>query len=192
MSVVFAMETVNSCLDGGIESLIRAHWREVGLDHDAVPLSVDWNRYRRSEAEGSLFALTMRDDGKLVGYNIFFVMPHMNYMNTVFGLNNVVYVCPTHRGMNGLRLLLETDRRLKEKGVVKSVYHSKNDFLLAVLGRDDGVPDSLDRVEELMALELEYDLVLPDDVVFSAPTLGAVLLHLGYRADETVYTKLLV
>lgn len=191
MSVTFPMATVDECLEKGIETLLRAHWREVGLDHDAVPLSVDWDKYRRAEQDGTLFALTMQDGNRLVGYNIFFVTPHLNYKGTVFGVNVVVYVAPASRGINGLRMLLETDRQLLARGVVKTIYHSKNDFLLAVSERGEGAPDSLDRVEELLQVEQEFNIELPDDIVFESPTLGAVLLHLGYRADETVYTKVL-
>lgn len=192
MSAVFAIGKLDMCLKEGIDDLVRAHWREVALDQDAVPLSVNWAQYEEMEQRGILFAVTMHVDGKLVGYNIFFVMPHIHYSTTLHALNDIVYVRPEHRGIDGVRLILEAERQLKARGAVKVLYHSKSDLLLAAETRGEGKADSLDRLDQLLDLETEFDVQLPDSVANGEDmTLGAVLQHLGYKEIESVYAKLL-
>lgn len=189
--MTFAEPTVAECLTLGVEALVRAHWREVALDQDEVPLAVNWDQYRQMEANGFLFTLTLNDGPMLCGYNIFFVMPHMHYSGTLHAMNDIVYVAPEHRGASGIRLILEAERRLKARGVIKAIYHSKEDLLLAAHARGEGAPDSLDKVEAIMDIEAEFDVKLADDLLADDMTLGGLLATLGYRKAESIYTKLL-
>lgn len=191
MKAVFAVETVAACRSSGIEPLIRAHWREVAVHQDEVPLDVNWAQYEEMERLGRLFILTMRVNENLVGYNIFFVMAHMHYSKTIHALNDIVYVAPHQRGLDGVRLILEAEKHLEKLSARKIIYHSKSDSLLGAQRAGEGYEDSLDRMDDLVALEGEYNLTLPDSVMAHDGTLGDVLQRLGYKSIETIYAKLM-
>jgi acyl carrier protein len=190
--MIYARDSIQNARASGLESMQRAHWREVAVDREAIPLAVDWARYEELERLGLFYALCMRDalGGELVGYNAFFVTPHLHYMTTKFAVNDVVYVRPEHRGIEGIRLLLRAEETLVNLGVRKIIYHSKDDVVFGAGARGEGKPDSLDRVADILDLEDEFQIRLPDDVAADGLTFGALLEHLGYRKMESVYGKL--
>jgi len=96
------------------------HWREVGLNHEAIPLDPDVERYQAFADAGQLHILTMRDAGKLVAYHVTICTGHLHYKGTVHGLVDLYYVLPPYRkGMAGVRLFREAERSLKERGIRK-------------------------------------------------------------------------
>lgn len=191
MKLAFAEPTYDAVMAQGAEDLLRAHWREVAHDHDEIPLAIDHDRYRMLADAGVVYILTLSDGPMLVGYNVFFVMPHPHYRTTLHASNDIVYVKPEYRGEAGIRLILEAEKRLRARGKVKLIYHSKDDLLLAAGARGEGAGDSLDRVEALVDIESDYAMNLPDDLLADDMTLGGLLKSLGYRKTESIYTKLL-
>lgn len=79
------------------------------------------------EAKGILHILTVRDDGKMVGYYLAFVFPHVHYYSSgLMAFCDVYYLRPKYRrGSTGAVLFAEAERTLKEKGVVKAYLSCK-------------------------------------------------------------------
>lgn len=101
-----------------VQPLWLAHWLEVGLDHAAIPLDPDVERYQAYADAGQLHILTMRDAGKLVGYHVALVSGHLHYKGTLMAFTDLYYVAPTYRkGMAGVRLFREAERALRALGV---------------------------------------------------------------------------
>lgn len=184
-------ERIADCRKSGVEDLLIAHWLEVAVDRDAIPLAVDWDKYADLEEKGIFLGLTMREAGVLCGYNAFFTVPHLHYMTTVFAMNDVIYLVPEHRGLDGVRFILEAEKILRARGVKKVLYHSKEDVFFAADGRGTGHSDSLDVLDQLFELEDEYDIRFTESFGATDLTFGGLLVHLGYRKEESTFGKLL-
>lgn len=113
----------------------------MALDKDRVPLDVDWGRYFAMERAGCLRGITVRRNGKLIGYSAFITTPHLHYKSTPYAINDVFYIDPEHRGLAGVRLIQQSEKLLREIGVRKVLYHVKLHVLLgkgsnrAIVGR---------------------------------------------------------
>lgn len=112
-----------------IERHWPAHYDEIALDKDAVPLAPDYAAYAKHDADGRLFVLTVRGNGELVGYLTAIVSPHLHYGKTLCAFFDLYYVTPAWRrsvtgsigllSMVGARLFIEAERQLRLRGVRK-------------------------------------------------------------------------
>jgi len=121
--IAFSSELVSQGLVEG-EALLRAHWEEVALYQDRIALSPDYDQYRKLEVAGKLLICTARDDGKLIGYGVFFVHRGIHYSQNIFGVNDVFYVSPDYRlkvsagrTLIAVALLDYAEQKLKALGV---------------------------------------------------------------------------
>lgn len=91
-----------------ITPLFAAHWREIALNQDDIPLDPDFDRYLQCELAGLLHVLTARDakTARLVGYVFAFIGPHLHYVSTRWCMGDMFYLQPEYRvGWNGVRLV---------------------------------------------------------------------------------------
>lgn len=136
---------LDDLLADGFEDLLLAHWEEVATDRDVIPFAPDWERYRMMERNGMFRILAMRHNGRLIGYNGFFIAPNLHYSTSLQAINDVIYVDPTYRGA-GVRLIREAEKRLMELGVQKIHYHVKIAVNIGRDGRPATVGDLLARM----------------------------------------------
>ena len=109
-----------------IKELIKLHYEEIAVNKDVIPLDPDWDRYKQLDDNGLILTVTARDDGKLIGYAIFFVTSHLHYKSTYYANNDLLYLHPDYRkGLVGVRLITISEKYLKEKGVTKIMWHIK-------------------------------------------------------------------
>lgn len=102
------------------------HWQEVALDHGNVKLDPDIQGYLALENLGMLHVVCMRKQGRLVGYHISFVKPHLHYASTLHSFADVFFVKPEFRvGFAGIRMLKEVERTLAQRGVKKMMTGTK-------------------------------------------------------------------
>lgn len=107
----FAWERIDAALADGLEDLLVAHWAESAPNHDKLPLLIDWQTYRMEERAGRYQALSVRKNGRLVGYNAFFVAPSLHHRTAIFARNDVIYLDPAHRSFPTWRRMLEEPER---------------------------------------------------------------------------------
>ncbi len=110
-----------------IVPLFTNHWKEIANHQGVIPLDPDFDKYQNVEDNNMLRIYTARDDGKLIGYFISFVSPHMHYKSTIYALNDIMYIDPSYRGSTvGFRLIKGAMVDLKSNcGVDKLVIHMK-------------------------------------------------------------------
>lgn len=124
MALIFRVETL-ATVELELRSLVEDHWQEIVDDPDAMPLDIDWNLYRKAEADGQLFILTVRDE-KLVGYVAHFIHRLPHYRWCLCARDDAHYLAPEYRkGGIGARMILEAERYLKLRGVEMISYHTK-------------------------------------------------------------------
>jgi len=121
------------------QSLFPLHHTELALNQDKIKMDLDSERYQRLEDAGMLFVLTVRCEGKLVGYLVAFPMTHMHYKSAgMMALTDMYFILPEHRKGIGAKLFTEFERRMKERGAVQIMTgckrHQDHTRLLEALG----------------------------------------------------------
>lgn len=115
----YKVEPWGSFKDEAAELFVR-HWKEIALNHQAVPLDIDYEKYQELADAGRLHVLTVRKDGVLIGYHVAIIGSHLHYKSTSHGFTDVYWIDPAHRaGRTGLRLFEAVEREMKALGVKK-------------------------------------------------------------------------
>lgn len=125
--LTFGWEPLAVLLEDGLAAIVCAHWDEVAVHPDKMPLAVDWDKYQDLEDKGILKVMGARRGDKLIGYSSFMVMPHLHYSTTLHAANDAIYVDPAERGV-GIKLIRESERALAElakPGWCRILYHAK-------------------------------------------------------------------
>ncbi len=108
-----------------IKPLLVLNWRETGLDHETIHLDPNFEIYRARDAAGELHVVTARHGNQLAGYFFNFIAPHPHYKSTLFAFQDVYFLKEEHRGPNGIRLFLATEKYLRERGVREMIANTK-------------------------------------------------------------------
>lgn len=109
-----------------LKMLLPMHYEELALNKDKVPLDPMFEVYLEREKAGQLIFATLRSEGKLVGYFVGFIMPHLHYRTCLTCTMDVFYLSPESRGQRGGLMLFKFVRQeLKRRGVKRWVVGSK-------------------------------------------------------------------
>ncbi len=97
--------------------LFGEHWKELALNQDIIPLAPDFDRYYAYDIQGVLRVLTVRVEGRLVGYVFLLFGPHLHYVTTPWGHGEMFYLDPLYRqGWTGVKLFKELMRGAEGMG----------------------------------------------------------------------------
>lgn len=106
--------------------LFPAHWEELALNKDKVPLSVQHDVYLAYEAAGQTLVVTLRQRGRLVGYFVGFVSPALHYSTCLTLQMDIFWTHPDIRGrLEGVKLFRAVETEAKRRGVQRIFYGSK-------------------------------------------------------------------
>ncbi len=124
--------------------LLADNHAEAQQETYGTELDPDWDQYRQMESLGLLSIFTARDDGKLVGYDIFIVGPHRHALASKVAINDMTYVMPEYRGFTAVLLVKKSDKALKTMGCSVIVRHAQcNTQVHALLERIGYAPSEL-------------------------------------------------
>lgn len=105
--------------------VMERHWEEVGADKERARFRFDAEAFAFLDARGALQVLICRSAGEIVGYSIVIIRQHTHY-DLLCGFEDAYYLAPQFRkGMAGVRLIRETLKGLRCRGVEKVFFHSK-------------------------------------------------------------------
>lgn len=97
-----------------------AHFEEVAMHKDQVPLAPDLSAYHAMERDGKLHIVVARKEGAIIGYHITIVRTGLHNVTTLCGYTDIFYCSPEHRtGRTPLRLFQFVEKSLKARGVKK-------------------------------------------------------------------------
>jgi len=100
--------------------MLTRHWKEVALNHAAVPLDIDEAKYRQLDEAGALHIVTARQEKELIGYHVAIVSTHLHYASTLHGITDVYWIAPEKRhGWTALRMFQRVEKELEALGVKK-------------------------------------------------------------------------
>lgn len=135
----FLQEDVRQVWPEAHELLIANH-SETGM-FQGYDFNPSCEKYGLLEDQGVARLFTARSKSILVGYEIFFIFPHLHYPDKVFALQDVLYVDPSHRGVGAVKFILWTDEELHEQGADVILRHvtTKVDYsrVLSRLGYEE-------------------------------------------------------
>jgi GNAT superfamily N-acetyltransferase len=124
--VTFQRELATAALRIEAEPLLRAHWQEIALDQDTVPLDDAWETYLGMERLDMLNIVTARDAGVLVGYCVHFIISNPHYRSLRVADNDIFWLHPDYRrGRTGIRLLQAAEIVCRERGCNKIILKEK-------------------------------------------------------------------
>jgi hypothetical protein len=103
------------------------HWEEVALHRDTIKLAVDFRAIDQVDAGGGMHICVAREAGKIVGYWVGFIHPHLHYRDSLTAYTDIYYVRQESRKDVWLfRHLLDfVEKTLSERGVEKMFIASK-------------------------------------------------------------------
>lgn len=124
MTTEFNRESAKDVWDEA-EPLLREHYKEIAHFKD-IPLMPDKDRYLMIEGAGALVLFTCREQGVLIGYNMFFLSGNMHYSDSLQAVQDILYIHPLWRGkMIGVRFIKWCDQQLSELGAEVVYQHLK-------------------------------------------------------------------
>ncbi len=108
------------------ESLIHIHHAEVSGEIAHLPARVPYEKYGSLEQAGILRLFTARDNGKLVGYNVFMLIEHHQH-GVSFASHDTLFLHKDFRkGTTGIKFLKWCDEQLKKDGARFITQHSSS------------------------------------------------------------------
>jgi len=109
-----------------LKVLLPAHYQELALNQDCVPLDPQYEVYIQREREGGLLFVTLREDGEMVGYYIGFIAPGLHYKTCLTCITDIFYVRPDKRGGSaGAKMFKFVEKELIRRGVARWFTGSK-------------------------------------------------------------------
>ena len=124
--IEYSEETVSQCIED-VKGFIQAHWEEVAVFKDSIKLDPDWDKYYQLEEMGALRCFAARDDGVMVSYLVYFILPHIHYKNDIYAQCDVIYTEPKYRnGIVTKKLIEYSERLLTEDGISCIILRLKN------------------------------------------------------------------
>jgi hypothetical protein len=118
---------VESVEDWASESkdLVYAHWQELGLDLD-LEIAPDFENMKILESLGMFKVVTVREDGRMVGYLLAVVNKHLHYRNSPKMLIvDAYFIAPECRSGTGVKLVRFTEGLAKQLGAIKIYFSCK-------------------------------------------------------------------
>ena len=108
------------------ETLFAKHYEEVAERTDVIKLDPDWDQYLTLEKANMLELHTLRDDKKIIGYSIWFLLYHIHCKQSFTAMSDVLYIDPQYRkGMTGIKFLKWTTEEIKKRNPQRITFHVK-------------------------------------------------------------------
>lgn len=108
-----------------LKEIIKDHYEELSVTKE-FPLDPNWDAYLDILNAGKLRYITCKDDGKLIGYIIYFIMPHLHYKTCLTAFEDIYFLKKEYRkGRTGLKMFQFAEKILKEQGIQRVIYNTK-------------------------------------------------------------------
>lgn len=104
----------------------RAQSDEVYGNDYGGPVDPDWDKYRQYGEAGLSRVVTLRKDGKLIGYSVFFIFEHPHHPSVTHAVSDALYLSPEYRkGRLGIELIKRGEKYLFDKGIKRIMYSER-------------------------------------------------------------------
>lgn len=115
--ITYQEELLTEALLKESEPLARQYYQDLVPEHD-LPYDLNVGQYLGAQDHGNVVFVSCRDDGKIVGGILFFVMPYLYSRRKMIAIEEWFYLDEQYRkGFAGIKLLKTAERVLKLRGV---------------------------------------------------------------------------
>ena len=73
-----------------LKQIIGEHYEELSVTKE-YPLDPAWDKYENLWNQKALKFVTVKDDGKLIGYIIYFITPHLHYQTCITATEDIYF-----------------------------------------------------------------------------------------------------
>lgn len=111
-----------------MKPLFEAHYHELALNQDRVPLDPQYGVYLARDAAGEVLLTTLRKDGALIAYFVGFVAPGLHYKTCLTCTMDIFLLHPDYRdGSPGpaIKLFRAVEKEARRRGVQRWFVGSK-------------------------------------------------------------------
>ena len=139
--ITFHVEPLTERLDE-LKPLFPAHYAELALNKDKVPLDPQYEIYLERDRRGEVLFVAGREAGELIAYFVGFVAPGLHYKTCLTLTMDIFFVREDHRGNGaGIRLFKMVEAEAKRRGVQRmfagSKLHQDASWLFERLGYEE-------------------------------------------------------
>lgn len=108
------------------QALWVEHYDEIAVTKDKMPMRPDVETYVALEQMGRLQIITAREAGRMLGYVVSVIRPHMHYADVLTGYEDAYFLTKSHRrGMTGVKLIREAVKHMQAVGCQKVFFMTK-------------------------------------------------------------------
>jgi GNAT superfamily N-acetyltransferase len=123
--LTFTVENLTQRLNE-LKDFFPAHYRELALDQEVVPLDPQYEVYLERDKRGEVLLVIGRHLGQIIGYFVGFVAPGLHYRTCLTLTMDIFWVHPEHRGHGaGFKLFEAVENEAKRRGVQRAFLGSK-------------------------------------------------------------------
>ena len=107
--------------------LLMEHYNELAMYKEhGVRLNPNLEKYKSLQELDLLSCITMRDNGRLIGYWVSFLFPHVHYKDTLMAANDIFLLQKEYRkGLLCMKLFKFVEEKMKERNVDVLTLHMK-------------------------------------------------------------------
>lgn len=115
-----------------MQNLNKDHYNEISVHKRYnIRLEPDYDRYFKLENEGSLLYVTLRNQGKIVGYYIGFILTDLHYKSCLSAFQDILFISLKARGQNAFPLLVNAvECEAKRRGCKRITFGVKENHKL--------------------------------------------------------------
>lgn len=125
--IEYKEEKLHECLEE-MKPLLLKHYEEVAMYQDKIDFNPDYDRYFQLEELGMIHIVTVRDEGKLIGYFLSLINYNLHYSDHLYAVNDILYVDESYRNEGvGQELFSKAEEFLLDKGVSVISIHMKTE-----------------------------------------------------------------
>ncbi len=122
--VIIAKERLADAWDEVFQIALE-HWKETEAYRHGQGFAPDKDRYLRYEQAGIYHQYTAREDGVLIGYGGFYIMPSMHTQQMIAN-EDTYFILPSHRkGRTALNLFRAMEKEAQRLGAVELMLTTK-------------------------------------------------------------------
>ena len=108
------------------QNLFKKHYEEIAERTDVIKFDPNVERYGQLNDLGLIEVHTARNDGKLVGYSVWMIFPHLHYKSSLTASSDILYIHPDYRkGLTGVSFLRWTIEEVKKRKPQRILLHVK-------------------------------------------------------------------
>jgi hypothetical protein len=124
--ITFQVENSEKFIESAMP-LLEGHYKEIAERTDVIKLNPNFDSYKLLEKKDALEIHTIRDDGKLIGYSLWFISKHIHYKDSLTVNSDILYINPDYRkGILGAKFIKWTTEKINERKPQRIMFHVKS------------------------------------------------------------------